>query len=322
MKRFWLLMCVFLLLLGCASGNGDDPYIEPVTLTGIEIDWSTLVKAFEGSDNFAITLAYNGVQYAVWGDGWGDNLNAKCSLGVSTIWGDFDNQVYDDLWWGEVSGKSYGILGANSVLYMWIGWPGSMEQTWEHTSIALSTDNGNNWAVSDWHYLKAHGFHTPCFLQAGLDYQDAPDDYIYSYATGNNDPNGPNYIYCFRVHKEHILEWTYYQYWTVNGWSNDIKQMQPIHSSNAGLDTLSVTYFKDLVATQHTEIFKGNLLLLQSVTPYGPFTEFHREYSFGGDTFFWNFSLKWSSGKDFVMIYTGINSEDAYHSVKGSFITQ
>ena len=324
MKRLILLLCIlFLSCGGGGGGNGSGPPnpdpVVPVTLTGITIDWTTLVKAAKGSDNFATTWAWDDNQYTTWGDGWGfEGLSSKCSLGVSAIWGGFENQTYDDLWW-EGNGKSYGILGVNSALIIWVGEWGSMETAWNRTRLYLSTDWGLSWALCSWNFIKAHGFHTPTFLQAGQNYEDAQDDYVYSYAGSNN----LNAIYCFRVHKDHILEWAYYEYYTGTGWSYDINQMQPILTGGA-LDHCSVIYIKELnkyvMATQHTESCKGNLLLLQSDTPWGPFTEFYRTSGLGGETFYFSFSPKWTSGKEFVMIYTGINEEDAYHAIKGRFL--
>jgi len=39
-------------------------------------------------------------------------------------------------------------------------------------------------------------------------------------------------------------------------------------------------------------------------------------------TFWWNFSNKWLSqdGKDFVMIFTGVRSNDSWNTVRGSFV--
>lgn len=324
-KRLLLLICAFL-LFSCgggnngSGGNGDDPYIEPVILTGITIDWSTLRKAAEGSDNFATTWAYNDLQYTTYGDGWGfSKVGAKVSLGVSSIHGDFENQTYTDLW-RDGNGKSYGILGVNGALIMWVGEWGSMEDTWNRTRLYLSTDWGLTWALCDWNFIKVHGFHTPTLLQAGKNYEDAQDNYVYSYAGSNNI----NAIYCFRVHKDHILEWAYYEYYTGSGWSNDITLMQPIVTGNV-LDHCSVTYFKDLnkyvMATQHSKACKGNLLLLQADNPWGPWSEFYSGTGIGAEGFFWNFSQKWSSGKDFVMIYTGVGDTDAFQAIRGSFIT-
>ena len=38
-------------------------------------------------------------------------------------------------------------------------------------------------------------------------------------------------------------------------------------------------------------------------------------------TFFWNFSNKWLSpdGRDFVLLFTGINTNDSWNTVEGSF---
>jgi hypothetical protein len=38
--------------------------------------------------------------------------------------------------------------------------------------------------------------------------------------------------------------------------------------------------------------------------------------------FFWNFSNKWLSadGKDFVMVFTGVDENDSWNTVRGSFV--
>jgi len=324
------LVDTFLMMLFLLACNGDGvppiPHTpDPVTLTGITLNWSTVKKAAEGSDNFATTLAANGAQYTTWGDGWGfDEDGSKTSLGVSAIVGDFDNPTYMDLW-REGNGKSYGILGVNGAIFMWVGEWGSMQDSWNRSRLYLSTDWSASWAICYWYFTKDNGFHCPTFLQAGMNYEDAQDDYVYSYA-GSNDLNA---IYCFRAHKDHILEQSYWEFFAGDDtWSNDINAKQPVLTGSA-LDHCSVTYFKDLnkyvMATQHSQIMKGNLLLLQADNPWGPFTEFYSGTGIGEEGFFWNFSQRWSSldsdGLDFVLIYTGINEQDAFHSIRGSFIT-
>jgi hypothetical protein len=38
-------------------------------------------------------------------------------------------------------------------------------------------------------------------------------------------------------------------------------------------------------------------------------------------TFFWNFSNKWlsSDGRDFVLVFTGVGSNDSWNTVHGTF---
>ena len=328
----------------CNGGNGTptpDPPVpptpDPVTLTGITIDWSTLKKAAKGSDNFATTWASDGHQYTTWGDGWGfSESGGKTSLGVSRISGSYDLQTYTDLW-RNGNGKSYGILGVNSALVMWVGEWGSYTDAWNRTRLYLSTDNGVTWAQCSWNYMKGHNLHTPTFLQAGKDYADAQDNYVYSYAPmlNNYDNDGihkPGLILQFRCPKDKLLDWTAWEYFAADHWDADITKAVPI-TLPLGCQRIAVMYFKDLnkyvMSTQHSKGRQGNLTLYQSDTPWGPWSLFYHTTKFGkghggiaGKSFYWNFSAAWSEGKDFAMIFTGIGDDDRYMSLKGSFTTQ
>jgi chitodextrinase len=88
-------------------------------------------------------------------------------------------------------------------------------------------------------------------------------------------------------------------------------------SYNAGLG-------RYLLATEFSTSSDGNLGIFDAPEPWGPWTTvtYQREFG-GGHCFYYNFSNKWLSpdGKDFTLIYTGVGTEDAWHTVRGRFTT-
>lgn len=342
MKRaILLLVAIFFICSGslftCNGGNDTppptpDPPIpptpDPVTITGITIDWTTKIKKAIGSDNFPVTWSNDGHQYTSWGDGFGFQGGSKRSLGFSRISGEYNAQTYQDLWSGD--GKCYGIIEVGGALYAWVGEYGSGTSAWENSRLYLSTDKGLTWARNSWAFSKAHRIFALTFLQAGKDYADAQDNNIYIYAPYMQKEKWqvqkPGKIMLMRVPKDKILDILAYEYFAASHWSTNIADMVPCLVDNQGVFQTSVIYFKDLnkyvLTTEHTEFGKGNMVMYQADSPWGPWTAFYRTSGFGGTTFFWNFSAAWSKGKDFALIYTGIGNQDAYQCVKVSFVTE
>lgn len=327
------LVDMFLLMLFLLACNSNvlppiPPILDPVTLTGITIDWTTKVKRATGSDNFPVTWSDDDNQYTSYGDGWGfTESGTKKSLGFSRISGGYDRQTYQDLWSGD--GKCYGIISVKGALYAWVGEYGSMTNAWQESRLYLSTDKGLNWARNDWAFTKANRIFALTFLQAGKDYTDAKDGYVYIFAPYMVEDKWkvqkPGQIMLMRVPKDKIMERAYYEFFASDRWSSNINDMAPC-LIDSGVFHTSAIYFKDLnkyvLITESNNFGEGKMAMYQANTPWGPWSCFYRINGFDGETFFWNFSAAWSSGKAFALVYTGINQQDAYQVVKGNFITQ
>jgi hypothetical protein len=290
------------------------------------------------------------------------------SLGVARIEGRGDNYRGFNVWGSvnpenslqfraqrpedpsQLSGKSYGIISIDGVLYKWVG-PGSNTQSYEEARLFHSTDYGATWNSADWAFVKADDLIMPTILNFGKDYAGARDNFVYHYFIElQGDPvdlgvHMPGKIHLLRVDKSEILtsksSYEYFNGLDGNGnavWSNDINVKQPVFEDPNGVGwNLAVSYNAGLkryiLTTEHTESNQGNLGIFDAPEPWGPWTTVaYMNYSDGTQfahdfpgvpdtTFFWNFSNKWLSedGKDFTLIFTGSRVNDSWNTVRGSF---
>jgi len=333
-------------LVSLRTANAAAPYPPSTVITGMTIDWSTKDRRASGSDNWPITWADDGHQYTAWGDGEGFNSgNTRVSLGVARVEGDWDDYVGYDVWGGEASdypaqfeGKSYGILCVDGVLYMWVG-PGSGTESYAEARLCRSTNHGATWTQASWAFPGSDGVIMPTILNFGKNYAGARDGYVYHYfvekKTSAWEVHRPGEITLARVPKDQMMTRSAYQF--VAGfdasqnpiWSADIDDRIPIFEDPAGAGIeVSVGYNSGLerylLITEHTATHQGRMGIFDAPEPWGPWTTVSYTESFaGGDTFFYNFSNKWQSadGKDVTLIYTGVGSEDAWHSVRARFTT-
>ena len=324
------------------------PYPSSPIIADVQFDWSTHVRMAPGSDNWPITWANNGHQYTSWGDGGGfggTNSDGRVSLGVGRVEAGWENFSGHNVWGGkdpenqaQFSGKSYGIISIEGVLYMWVS-PGSGGDNYNEARLAFSTDYGVSWNKLDWAFPKADGLVLPTFLQFGQDYNGARDDYVYSYFISLKDATDlkvqkPGEIYLVRVPSKQIKDrdaYWFYQGIDVSGndqWTADINDKHPVFKDQNGVGwNLSASFNSGLgryiLMTEHEQSFKGNLGIFDAQEPWGPWTTvaYYSNWGDTNNTFFWNFSNKWLSedGKEFTIIYTGIKEHDSWNSVRGRF---
>lgn len=359
-KRFWsiarfsllVLLAVFMPMMTSSVRSSpllSPPYPPSPVITDIVFDWSTHKRHASGSDNWPVTWADDDHQYTSWGDGGGfggTNSDGRVSLGIARVEGPWDNYSGYNVWGGknganpaQFSGKSYGIVSVDGVLYMWVG-PGSNTVSYDEARIARSTDRGATWLKASWAFLKSTKLIMPTILQFGKDYAGARDGYVYSYfirLQGNPSSLGvhkPGMIDLARVPKDKIMDQASYEFFAgldAGGsprWTSDQSLRQPVFQNPEGVGwTVAVSYNQGLkryiLTTEHTESFKGNLGIFDAPEPWGPWTTVAYYTNWSASTFFWNFSNKWlsSDGKSFTLIYTGLGSNDSWNTVRGSFST-
>ena len=341
------LLCVVGAFGSAQSTRAAAPYPPSKAITRVTFDWPTHIRRANGSDNWPITWADDNHQYAAWGDGQGfGESGAKQSLGVSRIAGTADNQAGTDLWGlpvvGTAGGKSYGIIAIDGVLYMWVG-PGSNTTSYDEARLHRSTTHGTSWTVADWAFVKAQRLVMPTILNFGKDYAGARDDFVYHYFIrlegnpGRLDVHKPGRIDLARVPKDQLMSRPAYAFFAglgANGqarWTSDAAQRQPVFEDPDGVGwNVSVRFNpglgRYLLCTEHGQSLKGRLGIFDAPTPWGPWTTVLYTDRFGADhietsTFFWNFSNKWLSadGRDFVLVFTGVNSNDSWNTVEGMF---
>jgi hypothetical protein len=360
-KRFWIISAqasVFSVLAFCllftSAGllpvaQAKSPYPPSPVINEMIIDWDTLDRRANGSDNWPVTWAADDHQYTSWGDGGGfggSNQDGRVSLGVARIEGAWDDYQGHNVWGGlngenpaTFEGKSYGILALDGRLYMWVS-PGSNNQNYHEARLAVSTNNGATWANEDWAFNQNDKIVLPTFLQYGKEYSGARDNYVYIYTIRlQNDRQlqvqRPGQIDLLRVPIDRIRDKEAYQYFSGMDeegeptWATDMTDRHPVFENPQGVGwNVSVSYNSGLgrylLATEHSRSFEGNLSLFDADEPWGPWTTvgYYNNWGNAGKNFFWNFSNKWISedGKEFTLIYTGIGESDAWHSVRGRFV--
>ena len=239
-------------------------------------------------------------------------------------------------------GKSYGIISIKSVLYMWVS-PGSGSENYTSAKLFRSENYGKNWKPASWEFKKNDGLILPTFLQFGKDYSDARDRYVYIYANQLKQSKDlsvqkPGEIILMRVPKDKLMEREKYEFFAGQDnakepkWKMDFSARKPVFldaENGVGWNT-SVSYNVGLkryfLITEHKETMKGNIGIFEAPEPWGPWSTVLYENQFGkGEiqqkTFFYNFSNKWLSkdGKEFVLIFTGIEETDSWNTVSGKF---
>ena len=349
MQKASRLVWVGICLAVTAAVTAGSPYPPSAVIAGVTFDFATHERRAPGSDNWAITWAHDGHQYAAWGDGGGfdgTNSDGRVSLGVARIEGASDDYQGINVWDGkdgenaaQFGGKSYGILSVGGVLYMWVG-PGSDATSYREARLCKSTDHGATWSKAEWAFTKADRLVMPTFCQFGRDYAEARDDFVYVYAVRlQSNPSRlnvhkPGQIDLIRVPKDHLLERASYQFYAGldnNGrptWTGDVTARRPVCedpngvgwcfsvSCNAGLK-------RYLLCTEHDASFQGNLGMFDAAEPWGPWTTvgYYRNWGKFGSTFFWNLSNKWlcPDGASFTLIFTGTGANDSWNTVRGAF---
>lgn len=312
----------------------------------ISFDESSIERQAIGSDNWAVTWADDGHQYAPWGDGGGfggTNSEGRVSLGIARIEGDIDDFRGTNVWGGVnpenqamFGGKSYGLLSVEGILYMWVS-PGSNIESFEESRLYASIDHARTWNRQEWAFTKTDKIISPTFLQFGKDYANARDQFVYVYSPRLMDATElviqkPGMIDLARVPKATILDRSSYRFFAgldQHGnpqWSAAMSERLPVFTDPHGTGwSVSVSYNpglkRYLLITEHSKSMKGNIGIYASPEPWGPWTTvLHTTEPAGLDTtFFWNFSNKWLSedGKEFVLIFTGVKQNDAWGTIKG-----
>ncbi len=360
-KQRPLFICIAILMtvileLGCAS-TPPPPYPPSDLMTGISFKWFTHQQLAPGSDNWAITWADDGNQYATFGDGGGfsgTNREGRVSLGFARVEGPPDDYEGFNVWGGrnaenpaQFEGKSYGIVSIDSTLYMWRCGGRSDETAYDFQQLYLSTDHSATWEPVGIELTKdsfpaSEGFFCPTFLQFGKDYEGARDDFVYMYApeikTNKWDVQKPGEITLMRSTITGLTDFASYQYFAgtiADGtpiWTSDIEARKPVfEDADNGVMRTSVNYNSGLgryfLVTEHTKRSGssggGNIGIYEAPEPWGPWKTVFFELGWaphlnGKGSFFWLFSNKWASADGRRFVML-FNTNDQWNSVEGEF---
>ena len=340
-----------MVVFGCQPATPPPPYPPSGYIKNINFDWSSHKRLAPGSDNWPVTWADDGHQYTSWGDGGGfggTNADGRVSLGVARIEGDSESYKGVNVWGGKntdsknlVDGKSYGIISIDGILYQWVS-PGSGEEGYQESRLYYSTNRGTSWLPASWAFMASDKIVNPTFCQFGKDYADSPDGYVYIYA--NNviddtrlDVQKPGKITLMRVPAASVLDRKRYEFFAGSGldnrpsWSDRFEERVPVFTDSNGVGwNTSVSYNRGLgkyfLITEHVSSADSNIGIFEASAPWGPWStvyygKFGREAGLQQTAFFYNFSNKWSSsdGLEFVLVFTGIRSNDSWNTVAGNF---
>jgi hypothetical protein len=298
------------------------PAIQDVTFAPV----STVVRGAFHSDNWPITWADDGYLYTAYGDGRGFQpyTDEVLSLGISRVSGTPDairgvnvrSKSGERHGFGSEGGKASGMLSVGGVLYMWV-------RNVNNSQLAWSADHGQTWTWCDWKFTTSFG--CPTFLNFGLDYARARDEYVYVFSADSDSAYVPaDRMVLARTPKAHILERKAYRFFAgldPSGnplWADDIGRRRavfehPKHclrsgiSYNAGLRRY--LWWQQLPHGNHSDTrFQGGFGVYDAPEPWGPWTTvyFTSEWDTGpGDT--GSFPTKWMSedGKTCHLVFSG-----------------
>lgn len=322
------------------------PYAASAQILGIDFNWATHKRQAPGSDNWPITWADDGHQYSHWGDGGGflgTNDVGRVSFGVARIEGVGSSYVGINRYGGlngefasSLDGKTYGIVSIGGVLYCWFC-PLSDVNGYASATLYKSLDHSQSWTATSTQFTQAQGVGIPTICQFGQGYAGARDGYVYHYFLNLTDTaalgiqTGGQIVLarCLIADLETVAT---YEWYSGAGptWSTNIAARVPVFTDPNGVGwNLSVSYNaglgRYLLMTEHSASFQGKIGIFDAPEPWGPWTTVLYQDAFGvptitGDTFFWNFANKWNNGTNFVLVFSGINTNDSWNTVEGSFV--
>ena len=123
------------------------PYPTSNVITDIIFDTNTHIQLAPGSDNWPVTWGADHYIYTSWGDGGGfggTNSDGRVSLGFARISGNPPTISGTNIYGGKnpicpysLTGKSYGIIDINGVLYAWVS-PGSNNTNYTKATLYKS----------------------------------------------------------------------------------------------------------------------------------------------------------------------------------------
>lgn len=325
------------------------PYPATEVIEEVVIDWSTLRREARESDNWALTWADDGHQYAAWGDGFGfAGERPKISLGFSRIEGGPRTFTAEDVFrgdefrsGGEFDAKSYGILALDGTLYAWL-YPGSLERAWLRSRLYRSDDRGRSWSFTGLEIPGDTGLGMPWFLQAGRGYSGRPDEHVYVYFIEIEDPSRwgaqtPGLVSLARVPLATVEDFEAYRFFAGDSagaslWAADPGRREPVLRDPNGLMFGSAIHApaldRFLLLHAHSGWDEGNLAMFEGPTPWGPWRTVMYEEGWGADhiaptTFYWNLAPAWlRPDGGFVLVFTGVGENDAWQSVEGRFVVR
>lgn len=370
--------------------DGRAPYPASDLVERMDLDWSTYRRDAQGSDNWPTTWAADGDVYTSWGDGGGfgrdANDRAYVSLGFARLRGDSARTVRGanlvgglDPRWGRcfplfggnavdravrdgrrfpcygraTSGKSRSVLALGDTLYS-IVTPDRLTAGYEEARLYATRIGGNGWRRAPWAFESEGRYPIifPAFVQAGRDHRDAPDGWIYAYATRYAPATPPGRQRRFALQKgprggevtllrvrrgDDVMDrrnWSFFAGADGGGratWTGDQAGARGVFFDRNGVGwVMSAIYVKPLkrylLLTANTVPRAGRLGVHEAENPWGPWrtvyysTVANPQRREPPDGFYFNFLANSFSGdgRRFTLVFTGKGGLDSLNMVDGS----
>jgi uncharacterized Ntn-hydrolase superfamily protein len=315
------------------------PYPPSKVIT--EFTWSPEIVKMEdciSGDNWPVAWVSNSLQITAFCDGRGFSKQAPdLSLGFAKVFGDppdfsaenFESDADTPMGGGSSGIKASDMLAIDGILYMFVrNYKPAGSDDFTNSRLACSTDLGESWTWADWHFSETFG--CPAFVQFGMNYQRARDDYVYIASQANDSAYGysPD-IALARVRKDRLMERSRYEFFAgLDGsggplWSPDISKRKPVFTNPKGTQRIAITYNAALgryiLATSHLTGGKAThtaaLGVFEAPEPWGPWATLyyndHWSVEDGKDcrTYHHRFPPKWISpdGRTMWLLYSGLD---------------
>jgi len=273
-----------ILIVASIAMAGSSPYPPSPVIGSLKID-AKRTSIGEG-DNWPITWADDGDLYTVYCDASGFDAGQDWSMGPARVTGFPPNIAGQNIFSptgqrkgsGSAGRKASGMLMVDGVLYMWVR---NLHDDGTGSSLAWSVDHGKTWTWEKWSFPEI-GY--PVWLNAGRNYEDAPDDYAFFCSPDGSSAYLPyDGILLARVPVDRIIEPDAYEFfagWDDCGapiWDDDLGNHQPVFSNPAGCFRPSVVYSPSierylLCVTAPYDAPNGYLGIFDAPTPWGPWT--------------------------------------------------
>jgi hypothetical protein len=290
-----------------------------------------IIRKAKGSDNWPLTWGDDDRQYTAYGDGNGFEpfVPKRLSLGFARISGDptdFTGENVRSPTGEQVGGgakgvKASGMLMVGGTLYMWTRYAGNSRLAW-------SSDGGATWQWADWRFTTSFG--CPTFLNFGRDYAGARDDFVYVYSHDHDSAyQAADRMVLARVPKDRVRDRAAYEFFTGDGWTNDIARRGAVFTHVGRCYRSNVTYNAGLKRYLWCQTlpgsdarFKGGFGIYDAPEPWGPWTTayFTEDWDVGpGESS--SFPTKWMSadGRTLHLVYSG---EDCFSVRRATLTTQ
>jgi hypothetical protein len=296
------------------------PYPPSAVLTLASISAQATRRDDLDGDNWPVTWAGDDCLYAAYGDGWGCRPIApdtKYNTGLVRLTGTADAFRGEEVsmpWFGRGAEnpnfKGCGLLAAGGVLYHFLRYQSSIDPATGRrqqmaSKLIWTTDRGRTWQnadpyVPDVRMMRLffnepdHAFHSPTFLQAGRDYSQAQDGYVYLYSPREDRRRANDHLDLARVPREHVADRAAYEFFagledegSGRGhrprWTRDVAARHPVFAFRGHVNCGDVVYLapldRYLLATCAGDFAPGEaggtpsrLAFFDAPHPWGPWT--------------------------------------------------